>query len=146
MEYVQLFSLSISDPDASPTDIMVGMFGNRALVLVDQVTSLLQVTPAPGLAYLQSTAGFNSELDYATLAFKRMLHLRRYLQGVGVPRNPDGLSFFDEEDNQDPLFCVKFFLSCTIANAFLSIDPMKKIHVSRVFFHLGYSSSSAHHH
>ena len=52
------------------------MFGNHTLVSVDQVIGLLQATPLPGLQFLQSSPGFNAELDYATLASKWMLHLR----------------------------------------------------------------------
>lgn len=107
--------------------MIAGLFANRSVSSVDQILGLLDATPPA--AFSLNNPGSNARLDYLALAIKWNDHFKRYLRGVGVPQGPDGTSFFDEEDNQDPLFRAKLFLRCVTGSEFLPLDPLQKIDV-----------------
>lgn len=119
----QSFSPLAGNSGVSPTNVVIGLFGNRTISSAALIIGLLRPTTP---AFASNSAGFNPTLDYPALAVKWTLHLKRYLGGIGVPRGPDQSLLFDEE-NQDPLLRSKPFPQCITGNTFLPVDPLQKI-------------------
>ncbi|KAG6369379.1 hypothetical protein JVT61DRAFT_14951 [Boletus reticuloceps] len=125
--------------ESSPVEIISALFSGRKVTTIGQVLDLLDPFPLP--SNLESTPGFDPLLDYPSLASRWMLHLKRYLRGIGEPRDADNQTMFDEsQDNSDPLYRVKLFLLCTTASVYLPItnSSFQKIKVCCNFFFLQY--------